>query len=393
MNYILFDDAHRNDLLPFTFLRPVADIRAGILTIREKWEYYLNTKTSSLTEPYLSKKFPIIKEDHNVLINGSVIPNKDLVKLIHDLKPGQVLMQEDCLVAYHITSEELDKSLKSDMEEIEISIPFNRIINSWDIFSLNDILILQDFEILTQGRTSQPLSKTNSMIGDGKIFLEEGAVVEYVTLNASNGPIYIGKNAEIMEGSHIRGPFALLDHAVVKMGAKIYGATTIGPWCKIGGEVNNSVFFGYSNKAHDGFIGNSVVAEWCNLGASTNTSNLKNTYDPVRMWSYTDETFVNTGLRFCGLMMGDHSKSGINTMFNTGTVVGVSANIFGSGFPRNFVPSYSWGGSAGFQTYNMKKALLVARQVMKRRDIELTPEDEEILNEVFFITYPYRREQ
>jgi UDP-N-acetylglucosamine diphosphorylase/glucosamine-1-phosphate N-acetyltransferase len=393
MNYILFDDAHRSDLLPFTFLRPVADIRAGILTIREKWEFYLKKKTSSLTEPYLSKKFPIVKQEHNVLINGSVIPNLELVDLIINIKPGQVLIKEDCLIAYHITDEELEKSVKSDMEEVDVNIPFIRIINTWDIFKLNDVLLHQDYEMLTRGRKSAPLNKTNNIIHPENVFVEEGALVDYATINATGGPVYIGRNAEIMEGSLIRGPFAILDHSVLKMGSKIYGATTIGPHCKVGGEVNNSVFFGYSNKAHDGFIGSSVIAEWCNLGAATNNSNLKNTYDPVRLWSYPDETFINTGLQFCGLLMGDHSKSGINTMFNTGTVVGVFANIFGSGFPRNFVPSFSWGGSSGFQTYNLKKALLVARQVMQRRDIEFTADEEEILTEVFYITFPYRREQ
>ncbi|MHC1707567.1 MAG: GlmU family protein [Bacteroidales bacterium] len=392
MNYILFDDAHRNDLLPFTFLRPVADIRTGILTIREKWEYFLQSKTSSLTEPYLSKKYPIIKREHNILINGSVIPNEELVQVIHNIKPGQVLIKDDCLVAYHITADELDKTIKGEMEEVELHLPLTRLVNTWDIFKLNDVLILQDYEILTKGRKSEELSKTNAIIGSGKIFVEEGAVVEFATLNTTNGPIYIGRNAEIMEGSMIRGPFALLDHSVIKMGAKIYGATTIGPHCKIGGEINNSVFFGYSNKAHDGFIGHSVVAEWCNLGAATNTSNLKNTYDAVRVWNYNDETFINSGLQFCGLMMGDHSKSSINTMFNTGTVVGVFANIFGSGFPRNFIPSFSWGGAAGFQTYNLKKAIGVAHTVLQRRNLDLTPEEEEILIEVFYITFPYRRE-
>src|SRR5690606_24924204 len=248
-----------------------------------------------------------------------------------------------------------------------------------------------DFELLTDGRRSQPIPATNNIINGQNIFIEEGAKLEFVTLNASFGPIYIGKDAEIMEGSIIRGPFALCEHATVKLGAKIYGPTTVGPHSKVGGEVNNSVIFGYSNKGHDGFMGNSVLGEWCNLGADTNNSNLKNNYAEVRLWDYNTESFARTGLQFCGLMMGDHSKCGINTMFNTGTVVGVSANIFGSGFPRNFIPSYSWGGAAGMTTFKTDKAFEVAREVMKRRNLEFTEQDEKIMEHVFEITAKYRR--
>ncbi|MCX6273438.1 MAG: GlmU family protein [Bacteroidetes bacterium] len=393
MNFILFDDARRNDLLPLTFLRPVCDIRVGILTIREKWERYLQSPTSSLTEPYLSKKYPIVTEENNVLINGAIIPNDELVARIMKIQPGQVFIKDEVLVAYHITAEELDKNPKSaDMEEIELDIPIMKITFPWDIFSMNDVLILLDYSLLTKGRKSHPLSSTNHVRGSENIFIEEGAIVEFSTINALNGPVYIGKNAEIMEGCLIRGPFAMLDQAVLKMGTKIYGATTIGPFCKVAGEINNSVFFAYSNKAHDGYLGNSVIAEWCNLGAATNNSNLKNTYDPVRVWNYTDHTFVNTGLQFCGLIMGDHSKTAIGTMFNTGTVVGISSNIFGAGFPRSFVPSFSWGGAGGFQTYDLVKAIKVAGRVMKRRNIDISPEDEEILNEVFYVTFPFRRD-
>ncbi len=394
MNYILFDDSRRNNLLPLTFMRPEADIRVGILTIRQKWEHYLQATTSSLTEPYLSKKFPIITEENNILISGSVIPNPDLVKAILALEPGQVLKKNESLIAYHITAEELEKNVRSsNTVEIELDIQCQKINNTWDIFTLNDIMLLHDFAILTKGRKSQPVSASNFVKGAENIFIEEGAVVEYSSINATAGPVYIGKNAEVMEGCMIRGPFALMEGSILKMGAKIYGGTTIGPYCKVGGEVNNSVFFGNANKAHDGFLGHSVISEWCNLGAATNNSNLKNTYDLVRVWNYVDQSFINTGLQFCGLIMGDHSKSGINTMFNTGTVVGVFSNIFGPGFPRTFVPSFSWGGPSGFKTYDLYKAFDVAKDVMKRRNMEFTKIDEEILEEVFYITFPYRREQ
>ncbi|RMD70422.1 MAG: glucose-1-phosphate thymidylyltransferase, partial [Bacteroidetes bacterium] len=253
----------------------------------------------------------------------------------------------------------------------------------WDIFLLNDRAIRLDFELLTHGRRSQPLSASNTVIGEGPVFVEEGAVVEGATLNATDGPIYIGAHAQVMEGALLRGSLAICDHAVIKMGAKVYGGTTIGPWCKVGGEVQNVVFFGYSNKAHDGYLGNSVIGEWCNLGADTNCSNLKNDYGEVKLWSYEKEGFVRTGQQFCGLFLGDHSKCGINTMFNTGTVVGVSANIFGAGYPRNFVPSFAWGGPAGWSTYRFDKAIATAERVMARRKVPLTPEDRLILMKVF----------
>jgi UDP-N-acetylglucosamine diphosphorylase/glucosamine-1-phosphate N-acetyltransferase len=269
--------------------------------------------------------------------------------------------------------------------------PFDIINYSWDIFSLNDKTIRNDFEFLTQGRTSSPLSKTNQIVGDASlIFLEEGATVECSILNTQKGPIYIGKNAEIMEGCIIRGPLAMCEHSLLKMGAKIYGATTLGPHCKVGGEVNNTVLFGYSSKAHDGYLGNSVIGEWCNLGADTNTSNLKNTYEEVKLWDYTKNSFGRTGLQFLGLIMGDHSKAGINTMFNTGTVVGVSANVFGAGFPRNFIPSFTWGGPQGYETYDIKKAFYTMERVLARREIDLLEEDRDILKHIYEYSSQYR---
>lgn len=395
MNYILFDESNvRTSLLPLTFTRPVADIRIGILTIREKWEKMLKVATSTLTDGYLSAKFPIVKERENILINGSICPTDEIVAAIKKLKPNQTLIHSDTIIALHVSEEELDSigdSSSEGIEEVEVKEAPLRISHVWEIFTKNEAAIRDDFRLITKGRKSQPVGDSNRFSGEGQIFIEKGAKVEFATLNATTGPIYIGKDAEIMEGAVIRGPFALCEGAQVKMAAKIYGPTTIGPKSRVGGELNNTVIFGYSNKAHDGFVGHSVIGEWCNLGADTNTSNLKNTYDEVRLWSYAKRTFVNTHLQFCGLIMGDHSKCGINTMFNTGTVVGVNANVFGSGFQRNFIPSFTWGGTSGYSSYDLKKAIEVAEIVCKRRNVQLTDTDKDILTSVFNMTISNRR--
>lgn len=391
MNYILFDGTVRNALLPFTFTRPVADIRIGILTIREKWEKYLGYTTTTLTEEYLMEKYPMVEMEENIMINASFLPNPILIDMVQNLNPKEAILFDEEIIAFHTndTQEDIDFD---EYELIEFEGDVLRIENTWDIFAKNDAAIREDFELLIEDRFSQPIPKSVNVIAPENIFIEEGAKLEFVTLNASTGPIYIGKNAEIMEGSVIRGPFALCEEAQVKLATKVYGATTVGPHCRIGGEVNNSVLFGYSNKGHDGFLGNSVLGEWCNIGADSNNSNLKNNYEEVRLWSYETEGFERTGLQFCGLMMGDHSKCGINTMFNTGTVVGVSTNIFGSGFPRNFVPSFSWGGASGFTTYITKKAFETAKIVMSRRHVEFTEQDAKILEHVFEETKKYRKE-
>lgn len=391
MNYILYDGSVRNALLPFTFTRPVADIRVGILTIREKWEKYLGFTTTTLTEEYLMEKYPMVEMEQNIMINASFLPNATLVELIQNLKHKQAVLYNEEIVAFYTddTQEEVNFEhydlvlYEGDLIQIE---------NTWDIFAKNNKAIREDFELITADRTSQPIPSSVNVIAPENIFIEAGAKLEFVTLNASTGPIYIGKNSEIMEGSVIRGPFALCESGRVKLATKVYGATTVGPHSVIGGEVNNSVLFGYSNKGHDGFLGNSVLGEWCNIGADSNNSNLKNNYEEVRLWSYETEGFAKTGLQFCGLMMGDHSKCGINTMFNTGTVVGVSANIFGSGFPRNFVPSFSWGGASGFSTYITAKAFQTAKIVMARRNVEFTEQDAAVLSYVFEETKKYRKE-
>jgi UDP-N-acetylglucosamine diphosphorylase/glucosamine-1-phosphate N-acetyltransferase len=389
MNYILFDSDVRNSLLPFTYTRPVAEIRIGILTIREKWEFFLGFTTTTITEEYLEAKYPMVELNENILINASFLPTKNLVNQVRKLSKNQAIFQGDQIVAF-FTSDTQENVDFDSYEQLKFQEDLIQIKHTSDIFSLNDKAIQADFDLLTEGRTSQPIPDGVHTIQRQNIFIEQGATVSYSSLNASKGPIYIGKDSEIMEGCLVRGPFALGESSILKMGTKVYGATTVGPFCKVGGEINNSVLFGYSSKGHEGFLGNSVLGEWCNIGADSNSSNLKNNYAEVKLWNYENERFTNTGLQFCGLIMGDHSKCGINTMFNTGTVVGVSANIFGSGFPRNFIPSFSWGGAAGFTIYQMKKVIEVAKVVMKRRDLELSETDISILQHVFDETSKFR---
>ena len=379
MNYILFD-ANRESLFPLTHTRPISEIRIGILTIKEKWAKYLGSDPSTQTADYLKKKYPLKKEADNLYIYGGVCPNKALVAAIQQLADGEGLYAGDTLLAYRNAAN----------QKVIFAEEFTKIEKLWHIFQYNAIELQTDFDLLTAGRKSQVLSDTNLIMGSENIFVEEGAKLEGAILNATTGPIYIGKNAEVMEGSIVRGPFAMCEHSVLKMGAKIYGATTLGPYCKVGGEVNNSVLMSYSNKGHDGFLGNSVLGEWCNIGADTNNSNLKNNYAEVRLWSEQAGRFEKTGLQFCGLIMGDHSKCGINTMFNTGTIVGVSANIFGAGFPRNFVPSFAWGGSAGYSTYQLPKVFEVAEKVMMRRGVPFDDTEKAILQQVFELTSEQR---
>jgi UDP-N-acetylglucosamine diphosphorylase/glucosamine-1-phosphate N-acetyltransferase len=392
MNIILYDGGAADDLLPFTFTRPVADMRLGFNTIRDKWEFFLGKETSALTRDYLAEKFPMKTEEENILINGTVLPDRALAKQVSELRDGQALVKGEVMIAMFVHARDIEHLDDAVPEAVEWPGPLHRISHVWDIYAMNNDLLRSEFDLYTQGRKSLPLSDTNFVQGDRSlIFLEEGARVEFAFLNTTNGPIYIGKNAEVMEGAKIRGPFALCEKATVKMDAKIYGGTTIGPYSKVGGEVNNSVIFGYSNKAHDGFLGNSVVGEWCNLGADTNVSNLKNTYEPVKLWSYVTRRFENTGRQFCGLMMGDHTKAGINTMFNTGTVTGVFANIFGDGYQRNFIPSFSWGGKQRLKHFNLEKAFQVAEAVFARRNKVFDAIEKKILTRIYEMTYNERR--
>jgi UDP-N-acetylglucosamine diphosphorylase/glucosamine-1-phosphate N-acetyltransferase len=383
MNIILFD-TDRENLYPLTFTRPISDFRVGIVSIKQKWEFYYKS-VSVKTVDYLSEKYPIHLQKNNVWIDSSILPSQDLITEINSLRNGEFLENNGDVIA--VCNHDMNTV---GLDAIESHSNFSKINDLWDIFSLNGEEIKSDFNHLVKGNSGEELSITNTLVGNNPIYLEKGAKVECSVLNSTDGPIYIGKDAEIMEGSLVRGPFAMCNNSTLKMGAKIYGPTTLGPYCKVGGEVNNSVFFGYSSKSHDGFLGNSVIGEWCNLGADTNNSNLKNNYTEVKLWNYKTERFKKTGLQFCGLIMADHSKCGINTMFNTGTVVGVSANVFGSGFPRNIIPSFSWGGASGFTTYKTNKFFEVASVVMGRRNIEFSDTDKSILEKVFELTSKYR---
>lgn len=391
MNYILFDGPNRTALLPFTYTRPVADIEWGIGSIRDSWERVLGYTTSTITEPYLNEVWPIVFFESNVFINAAYFPTFNLVTSLIGLKEGEAIFDGETVVAFFANDNEEDINFDS-LKAIDVAGAFLSISNTWDIFSKNDLAIALDFEMLTEGRESDFIPESVQVIGAGQIFIESGAQLEYCTLNTKNGPIYLGAHSEIMEGSLIRGPFALGADAVVKMGAKIYGATTIGAKSKVGGELNNVVMFPFSNKGHEGFLGNAVIGSWCNIGADTNNSNLKNSYENVRLWDYSTERFAKTGLQFCGLMMGDHSKCAINTMFNTGTVVGVAANIFGAGFAKNFIPSFSWGGTQNSTTHSFEKAIATAKIVMERKGEILTESDKIILEDVFEQSQKWRKE-
>jgi UDP-N-acetylglucosamine diphosphorylase/glucosamine-1-phosphate N-acetyltransferase len=391
MNYILFDDYSWQNLLPLTFTKPVSEIRIGVLKISEKWEKHLKTTVSYQTQLFLNSKYKCNLENDSIFINGKICPTVALVNQITELKINTGIKFGNTLVAYRSNTGTPLNINEAIINTEETLFSFISVDNVWDIFSKNGDAIKQDFELLTKDKTSLPLSKTNTIIGDVKnIFLEEGAIVEAAILNTKSGPIYISKDAEIMEGSIVRGPFSLGEHSALKLGSKIYGPTTIGPHCKVGGEVNNSVIFGFSNKAHDGFLGNSVIGEWCNLGADTNNSNLKNNYANVKLFNYAQNQMIDTGLQFCGLVMGDHSKCGINTMFNTGTVVGVGANIFGGGFPPTHIANFSWGGAESMEEYKFDKMIETANRVYARRDLKISKEEFQILETIFKQTKTFR---
>jgi UDP-N-acetylglucosamine diphosphorylase/glucosamine-1-phosphate N-acetyltransferase len=389
MAIILFDDKAHQSLLPLTYTRPVANLRIGILTIAEKWGKYLNTSFSYRTQPYLQDKFKIIYGYDDLFINGSICPDEQLVQAISKLKHGEALKKDELLIAVNGSEDEFTGLVKAQVINYEQDIVTIRYPE--DIFKKNDIELRKDFTLITKGRVSATISNTNTIIGND-FFAEESAVAECCTFNTTNGPIYLGNNSSVWEGTHIRGSFAICEHSQVKMGAKIYGATTIGPYSRVGGEINNAVIWGYSSKGHEGFLGNSVLGEWCNIGADTNNSNLKNNYAEVRLWDYTTQRFRKTGLQFCGLIMGDHAKCGINTMFNTGTVVGVGANVFGAGYPRNFIPDFAWGGAQGFEVYSIKKMFETTEKVFERREGRVFDDVEQnILKQVFELTEEFRR--
>lgn len=387
MTINLFDDSAWHTLLPLTFTRPVADLRIGILTIAQKWGHHLNAQTGYVTSAYLQIKFTK-RQEAALYINGSVCPNEALLDAVLSLKSGEALYKDDLLIAYSNNS--LLTSMQiNQLRPIQFVHDLVRIVYPEDIFKHNDQELRNDFNLITKGKTSAKLSPTNTLLGDD-IFVEAGATAECSSFNSLSGPIYIGENSQVWEGCNIRGSFALCHDSQVKMGAKIYGKTTIGPFSRVGGEINNAVIWGYSSKGHEGYLGNSVLGQWCNIGADSNNSNLKNNYAEVRLWDYNTECFRKTGLQFCGLIMADHSKCGINTMFNTGTVAGVSANIFGAGFPRNFIPDFAWGGAHGFQVYSLSKMFETAAKVYERRDLAFDQIEKDLLTQVFEDTKKHR---
>jgi UDP-N-acetylglucosamine diphosphorylase/glucosamine-1-phosphate N-acetyltransferase len=387
MNIILFDDEHRVNLLPLAFTRPIADFRIGILTIKDKWAHCFDATYSYATAAYLQVKYPQVLAAQNLFINGAVLPNPALKEAIENLKENEALVHGNLTIAVNTKSANFQIE---NAKQINFDAEFIHLKSLSSIFSYNDQALRADYEILTAGRTSQALDANSTLVGN-QLFIEPGAKVSCAIFNTETGPIYIGKDAEVLEGAIIRGPFALGEHSIVKMAAKIYGATTVGPHSKVGGEIHNAVIFGYSNKGHDGYLGNAVLGEWCNIGADSNNSNLKNNYAEVKLWHYGTKNFQKTGLQFCGLIMADHAKCGINTMFNTGTVVGVSCNIFGAGFPRNFVPDFSWGGAHGFETYGLNKAFEVAEKVFERRGMDFNQIEKDILTAVFEQTESFRK--
>lgn len=388
-NFIIYDDSSiRPWLLPFTFTRPVSEIRCGIWTLTQKWQHFLKARPSFLTESYLQPKFPLLTTDDNVFLNGAVCATKSIAQAVGSLNEGEALIGNDLIIAYRSPYEVVDP--KNELKLISFIEPFTVIQRVWDIYGENGAQIKADFEAITHNRTSQPIDDPYTYCyAPHQIFVEEGASIRASVLNAQNGPIYIGKNGTIHEGSVIMGPFSLGNDATVNWGAKMRMNTSIGPYCKVGGEVSNSVLFGCSNKGHDGFLGNSVLGEWCNLGANCNNSNLKNDYTNVKLYSYATHTLEDSNRLFCGLFMGDFTKAGISTMFNTGTVVGVNVNVFGAGFQPKHIPSFTWGGaSEGFTEYRLEKALQVVEETISRKGEPFTENDQEILKHVFEITRP-----
>lgn len=392
---VLHDHSNWIHHLPLTYTRPVGDLRVGLLTLAEKWEIYFDEDAHFYTQPYLHAKFPSPPESGDgLVINAAVLPTKELAKAVLKLKSGTVLHKDGLPIAGIVPLERLDdRGLYPFLEDFQ-SKAYQKTLftleGKWDLFGLNPIQIQHDFELVTAGRPSAMLTETNQLIGTNPVFVEEGASVEGCTINTQKGPVYIGHEAQVMEGSHLRGPLAVGNNSTVKMGTKLYEGTTVGPYCKVAGEISNSVFQQYSNKSHDGFLGNAVIGEWCNLGAATNNSNLKLDYKPVKIWDYQKGTFTDSGQQFCGLFMGDHTKTGINTMLNTGTTIGVACNIYGAGFPRVFIPSFSWGGAAGLQTHRLSKALEIAELMMSRREVTLSEADQSILSTIFEQTQQYR---
>lgn len=430
MKQLLFEDFSRVDLYPLTYTRPVWDLRVGILRLHEKWAHHLSGSPAKLATGYLGDRFNDYAPNAEYLaFNGKFLPSAEYVKGIQEgLGPNEYLEAEGEIIAFRgkfgemagIAWQHSIDALKAagnaHAEELELKAGLmpsaigaelldaagfkarsydgplpEAIRDPWDIFRLNGAAIRSDFAWMGARVGNSPIDDRHSIVyGRDNIFAAPGVKIRAATLNAEDGPIYLGEGVSIQEGAIIHGAHAICDHATVNMGAKLRGDTTVGPWSKVGGEIANSVIWGYSNKGHEGYLGNSVLGQWCNLGADTNTSNLKNNYAEVKVWNYNKGGFKRSGQQFCGLIMGDHSKCGINTMWNTGTVVGVSANVFGAGYPRNFVPSFAWGGAAGYSTYRLKKVFETAELVMSRRKKDLDDQEKNILKAVFELSKQYR---
>lgn len=396
-NIILLDNPDCSPLFPLCATRPVSELRVGALRISEKWERYLGLPVSYTTAEHLRHKYPTVLSDDNLIINAALVPDQALAARISAISNREFVTYKGELIAVRL----------GPLENREISDVLNTyraVFREWNqreepplINRLPDLLrlmpeaLLQDISLLTAGRASQPLPSTVQALQPDRIFIEEGARLSFATINASEGPVYIGPDVEIMEGAMLRGPIAILKGAQVRMGARIYGPCVIGPGCKVGGELAKSVLLANSNKAHDGYLGDSYIGEWCNLGADTNTSNLKNNYSEVKLWDYATGRFERTGAQFLGLFMGDHAKCGINTMFNTGTVVGVFANIFGAGYPRNFIPDFAWGGAESpWRTYDFEEACKTAKAVLARRNMTFDAAEKNILYHIYRQTAGYR---
>ncbi len=364
-----------------TLTRPVGNLRMGLWTNDERWLNYIkDASVSYATEDYLQDKFPCHKTGDNFWVNASIIPDEEIAKAVKELQINQALFINGVFVALHSEEFNPDNAYRVDLDKEDLI----HIEKRWHIYQKNKEAICKDFESVKSGREGFDCSETNTIIGPREnLFIDEGASVEGAIINVSTGPVYIGKHAEVMEGSVIRGPFAMANNSVLKLSTKVYGPTSIGTYCKVGGEVNNVVFQAYSNKGHDGFLGNSVVGEWCNLGADTNSSNLKNNYGNVKTYNFETEAIEQTDVQFMGLFMGDHSKTGINTMLNTATVIGVSSTIFSSGFPPKYIPHFSWGGQVGDPVYSFDRAIEAANNMMNRRGKEVTPADRKIFEKLF----------
>lgn len=385
MNVIIYDTTEvRSNLLPITYTRPTGAIRVGIDTMSDRWKAYIPGNYYWLTEEYLAELFPAAPDtsEDDLYIAGNVVADEHIARAICALESQQTLVSADGRKIARRGNGGNDVIYNGDVIAID---------QIYDIFVKNGQVLKMDFARICAGRTSQPVDDSNVVLGDrSHIFIEEGATVEGATLNTRQGPIYIGRDVTVMEGCCLRGPIALCDHATANMGTVIYGATTLGPYCKVGGELNNVVMLGYANKAHDGFLGNAVIGEWCNLGAGTVASNLKNDYTEIKLWNYTAHRFLRTGLQFCGLIMGDHSKSAINTSFNTATVVGVGSNIISEGMPRVFIPSFLKGGTAGFDNVNLNEFFAIAQRVMARRGIELSDAHRRLFQSIFDFADRYK---